>query len=582
MSFNTLDRPVLYVTTVEDGNVSFSLSDGTASLSYSVNSTGSVVIDLKLDDFDDIENGILISSNDKLTVMGLGTIFQGLAGDTFTLFPIQEYPSYTFFAISIVSDAKNSMSFVHLIGTEDNTSVTITPTQTLSSLEGYGCSGDAGQECSFTINKLQTLILQSPSDLTGTKIVSNKPISVFSGHDCAYVPINLTVNCKPVIEQIPPVVTWGRTFLVGPLLGHQHGEWYKIMAAEDNTNVNVYCVGPGVYSKTFVLPTEGSTYFFTPGINRRCSIRGDRPLLVMLFATNDGGNSESNAFMALVPPVKQYISPLSVTLEPRVQDNTVSITIPATSCSNSQCSVLIDKDMTVDVSSSSQPVYCSESEVCGYVLSQELSAGVHTLRLSTTGAIGVISYTDRSDEYGFGTVGSMALNHIAGIYIIISYACEKSYIVPITVDTPEVVLGYDGLLKTGEKLVLTCRVSLQVDFGSEIETTLRWLKGEEDTELRTAPIDTQTDKRGSYIVNHTVETLSLEDSDVYRCEVTLRSDQAGVLTTASDSMTISVVGEAGYTALYLLVSVYDIELLCPQALVISSCSSWEFQSAVIG
>lgn len=409
------NRPMLYVTTLENRDISFSLSDGTTSLSYSVNSTGHVAIDLQPAGFTD---GILISSDDqvsKLIVMGLGTIFQDVSGDTFKLFPIQEYPSYTFFAISIVSEAKNSMSFIHLIGTEDNTSVTITPTQTLSSLGDYGCIGTAGQQCSFTINKLQTLILQSPSDLTGTKIVSNKPISVFSGHDCAKVPINVTANCKPVIEQIPPVVTWGKTFLVGPLLGHQHGEWYKIMAAEDNTNVNVYCVGPGVYSKTFLLPTEGSTYFFTPGLNRRCSIRGDRPLLVMLFATNDG--EEPNTFMALVPPVKQYISPLSVTLEPSVQDNTISITIPATSCPNSQCSVLVDKNMSVDVSSSSQPVYCSENEVCGYVLSQELSDGVHTLRLSTAGAMGVISYTDRSDSYGYGTVGSMALNHIAGIYI---------------------------------------------------------------------------------------------------------------------------------------------------------------------
>jgi hypothetical protein len=550
-SESEIERPTLYVTTPENGNVIFSVSNGIVSQSHSVNSAGHVAVDLQsIADYSNSDTGILISSNDgvsKLTVTGLRTILHGLSGDTFTLFPVQHFPSYTYFAVSIgkkdTTRDRQQKSFVYLVGTRDYTTVTITPSQTLPSLAEFDCSGTAGEECSLALNKLQTLILRSEFDLTGTKIVSNDSISVFSGHECAYVPINLnTVSCRSLIEQIPPVVTWGKTFLAGPLLGHQNGEWYKVISAKASTTVNVHCVSSGdSYSDTFVLPTEGSFHFFSVGINRRCSIAANRPVLVMLFATNTAGESESNAFMALVPPVKQYISPVSLTLEPTALDNTVSITIPATSCPNSHCSLLVDNDVTLNVVASSQPIYCSQNQVCGYALSHKLSAGVHTLRVSETdGPIGVISYTNSTTKYGFGTVGSLALNNIA-------------------VDTPEVVLDYDGLLEVGRKLVLTCRVGLEGDFGHEIKTTLKWLRGEEDKELKTAPIGTQSDWRGPYVVNHTLETLSVADSDVYRCEVTVVSEQAGVIATASDSMTISVVGY-GYIQL--------------QFLGVAKCSDW--------
>ena len=425
---NVLDRPTFYVTTQEDGDVGFTVSDGTSSLSYSVNSAARVALDMEHDnDFANFDDGILLSSDDgvsKLIVVGLRTIYNALSGDTFTLFPVQKFPSYTYYAMSIETQIQNEhRSFVHLVSTRNDTTLTITPSQTLSLLGNYGCSGAVGESCSLTLNKLKTLNLRSNFDLTGTKIVSDNPMSVFSGHECAQVPINLISNCKPLIEQIPPVLTWGKTFLVGPLLGHQKGEWYKVISAKADTTVNVYCVSSGEsYSDNFVLPTEGSARFFSVGTNRRCSMTADKPVLVMLFATNTAGDSKSNTFMSLVPPVKQYISPVYLTLEPSVQDNTVSITIPATSCPNSQCSLLVDNDITINAAASSQPIYCSKSEVCGYVLSHSLPAGVHTLKLSESSApIGVISYTESSTKFGFGTVGSLALNNIAGIYSMISY-----------------------------------------------------------------------------------------------------------------------------------------------------------------
>ena len=410
----------LYISTTEDRIVSYSIFNGSNMAFGSVSSSESMSVNLQ-SIFEKSKNGVLISSIDgvsKLTVVGRLNLHNGVSADTFTVYPVHEYGSYSYFAVSTERSGIQYQSMVHLVGTRSSTRVTITPTQELPSLAEYGCTGSTGEDCIITLNHLQTLILRSTSDLTGTKIVSNYPISVFSGHECAYIPSELTsINCKLVFEQIPPVVTWGKSFLVGPLLGHNTGELYKVVAATANTNVDVYCIGSGVtYSDSFQLNSEGSSHTFTVGESRRCSIRGDKPILVMLFAPNEvtGHLEPEGGFMALVPPVKQYTSTHTLNLQPD-SNNTVTITIPASACPNSQCIIEIDNQPTIDIAISSEPIYCSPNEVCGYVVTETLPAGVHTVSLAeSTGAMGVISYTYRRVTYGTGTVGGLALNHIAG------------------------------------------------------------------------------------------------------------------------------------------------------------------------
>ena len=428
------DRPILYVTTPESGSVSFSVSDGVTPLSSSVAPAQTTSIDLQKLSFESSNNGILISSDDgvsKLVVVAERTIFGGVSGDTFTLYPVQEYGSYTYFAMSIEAGTDNDehKGFVHVVGTQNGTRVTITPTQDLNSLAtDYGCSGTANVDCELTLNALQTLVLRSSYDLTGTKIVSNAPLSVFSGHECGYVPTDLTsLSCKTLTEQIPPVVTWGRSFLGGPLLRHQDGEWYKVMAAEEGTNVDLYCEDPdreNIYSMRFELATEGSFQYFTVGVSRRCSIIGDKPLLVTLFATNTQTQTGTvGAFMAVVPSITQYSSTVTLTLQPQADNNTVTITIPFSSCPNTQCFVEVDGHSTFNVATMSEEIRCSaeSEEACGYVVTGTLPNGTYTLSLSGSdaGPLGVISYTHRAGSFGTGTVGGFSLNHIVGWYYTI-------------------------------------------------------------------------------------------------------------------------------------------------------------------
>ncbi len=61
--------------------------------------------------------------------------------------------------------------------------------------------------------------IENDNDLTGTRITSSKPLSVFSGSDCANVPQGKG-GCDHLVEQVPPTVTWwGSKFFVASLEG---------------------------------------------------------------------------------------------------------------------------------------------------------------------------------------------------------------------------------------------------------------------------------------------------------------------------------------------------------------------------
>jgi len=55
-------------------------------------------------------------------------------------------------------------------------------------------------------------------DITGYFVNSSKPIGVYAGHSCAFVPEKI-YYCDHMIEQIPPVSELGRVHIVPPIIG---------------------------------------------------------------------------------------------------------------------------------------------------------------------------------------------------------------------------------------------------------------------------------------------------------------------------------------------------------------------------
>lgn len=77
-------------------------------------------------------------------------------------------------------------------------------------------------------------------DLTGTRVVANRPIAAFGGHSCAYVPYT-SEACDHLETQLSPIQTWGTQFVSTPMIDSPtpRQNLVRIVAAFDNTTVTV-------------------------------------------------------------------------------------------------------------------------------------------------------------------------------------------------------------------------------------------------------------------------------------------------------------------------------------------------------
>ncbi|AKF09803.1 IgGFc-binding protein [Sandaracinus amylolyticus] len=73
-------------------------------------------------------------------------------------------------------------------------------------------------------------------DLTGTRITADRPVAVFGGHACAYVPTSAEA-CDHLEEQLPPIQSWGRAFVGAPMGDGSIGgtNVLRVIAYEDTT-----------------------------------------------------------------------------------------------------------------------------------------------------------------------------------------------------------------------------------------------------------------------------------------------------------------------------------------------------------
>ena len=131
----------LFITTTESVSVPFTVSSSTGQI-YSGNATNNEAIDVILpSSFVVLDNtmrdkGVWVHATDaskKLTVHGMN--YASRTADGFVALPCYDYQiqNYTYYAVSTHFNRSSSriMSKVLLVGCEDSTELTITPTQTI-------------------------------------------------------------------------------------------------------------------------------------------------------------------------------------------------------------------------------------------------------------------------------------------------------------------------------------------------------------------------------------------------------------------------------------------------------------------
>ena len=143
------------------------------------------------------DKGVVVQSVDgaRLAVTAFGG--ESTSSDTYQILPLVYLPSkYEYYAVSVAKDSRileeedgtrypadpRSKSVVVFIASENNTRVTVIPTQDVK--VDPGVITLAGTPLERTLRRGEAVFLFSKEDLTGTHAVSNKPLAFFSGHEC--------------------------------------------------------------------------------------------------------------------------------------------------------------------------------------------------------------------------------------------------------------------------------------------------------------------------------------------------------------------------------------------------------------
>ena len=87
------------------------------------------------------------------------------------------------------------------------------------------------------------------SDLSGSKILSSKPVQVVTGQSCANIPVG-NQFCDYCAEMDLPIYTWGTSYYVPQVYGRKHPSLVRIYAKEPDTKIYRDNVLIGTLSKS--------------------------------------------------------------------------------------------------------------------------------------------------------------------------------------------------------------------------------------------------------------------------------------------------------------------------------------------
>lgn len=186
--------------------------------------------------------------------------------------------------------------------TQDNTVVKITLPKAPNMTVTYNSKTyHGGDMITINLDKYENFQLQSIGDLTGAHIEATHPVSAYSG--------NIKTNIGTgkfqdhLVEQLTPVDTWGKKFVTAPIPKRTVGDYFRVVASEDNTVVKI----AGMPS--FTLAKAGDWKQIQLPSSSYKSINASKPVLMAQFVLSQLNKFEpADPSMMIIPPYELFNS----------------------------------------------------------------------------------------------------------------------------------------------------------------------------------------------------------------------------------------------------------------------------------
>lgn len=195
----------------------------------------------------------------------------------------------TKYTVASIGGGFGEGSQVAIHATTNNTQVTFTPkggsaiTVTLQAGETYKYAGGT-------------------VDLTGSTISADKAVAVFSGHECAQVPVG-TTYCDTLLEQAIPDANLSKTYLLsaskGAVLASTASDLVRVIATVDGTQIKVN----GVVVATL---NAGQFYEYSLAAGTGSLVEASEKVAVAQYLKGGLGNNTDPA-MSYVPGADTWL-----------------------------------------------------------------------------------------------------------------------------------------------------------------------------------------------------------------------------------------------------------------------------------
>ncbi len=274
----------------------------------------------------------------------------------------------------------------------DNTTVTITPSA--PTWAGH----PAGAPFSLLLKKGECIQVQTDTaipglDLTGSIVISDKPVAVFGSHARTEIPFGYVRSDgggsrDMLLEQLPPTHVWGRSFVVASLERDAsnfiaEGDLIRVLALNPKTTVKIN----GTLWRTLAANKFADTLLLGAAV-----IEGSGPLLVGEYAhTCNSAQGVGDPFLAVVPPVDQTYNDFTFFASEDVNYTTQKVII-ATDV-RSQSSIVFDNGAALSPSFF-KPLPVQAGGRSFSITQLGVGPGVHHLTTSNTPDMGftILSY----------------------------------------------------------------------------------------------------------------------------------------------------------------------------------------------
>lgn len=342
--------------------------------------------------------------------------FSPLAGGSYSSDASMLYPAASLDTLSYVphwGGGPLGRGYITVAAIEDGTDIEVTPTTSTAAGPGVP-GGGAGMPFGISLDEgdiAEVAVINADAGLAGTRIASNKPIAVFSGHECANVPADQAA-CDHVQEQISGVRLWGENFVASRVpvrsAGQPETSLWQILASEDGTTITLSADGDvtGLPDSPAQLDAGETLEFFVGGTVDQPGdfiIASDSPIAVMNYMSgagspSSGGPLTGDPAMVQLSPAEQFL-PRYVVLVPNEWETDVFVVTRPAGADIDLDGVPMDDSAFIDVDD-------GEYEVARVVVAD----GVHTLEASVGFSVIVVGY-DSYDSYAYlGGSGTGVIN----------------------------------------------------------------------------------------------------------------------------------------------------------------------------